>query len=190
MAARIGIATGLVVVGDLIGEGAAQEQAVVGDTPNLAARLQAAAEPGMVVISEMTRRLVGDLFVMRTLGSTDVQGHRAPVTTYAVVGERALESRFAARQGHGVTPIVGRDQELGLLLESWRQAQTAEGQVVLLTGEAGIGKSRITEAIVEHVAGRAAYPPALSVLSLPRDSALYPVIQQITLPPALPRKSA
>ena len=179
LAARIGIATGLVVVGDLIGEGATQEQAVVGDTPNLAARLQAIAEPGMVVISEMTRRLVGDLFVMRTLGARTFKGIHAPVTTYAVVGERALESRFAARQGHGVTPIVGRDQELALLLERWRQAKTWEGQVVLLTGEAGIGKSRITEAIVEHVATEPHILLRYQCSPYHVDSALYPVIQQI-----------
>ena len=141
------------VVGDLVGEGAAQEQAVVGDTPNLAARLQGAAEPGMVVIAEATRRLLGDLFVLaRARRAEPSRASTEPVPAFAVLGERALESRFAARQSGGVAPIVGRDQELALLLERWRQAKSGEGQVVLLTGEAGIGKSRITEALIEAVA--------------------------------------
>ncbi len=153
LAARVGIATGLVVVGDLVGEGAAQEQAVVGDTPNLAARLQGVAEPGTVVIAEATRRLFGDLFVLRALGAQTFKGVQEPAPAFVVLGERALESRFAARQAGGMTPIVGRDQELALLIERWRQAKSGEGQMVLLTGEAGIGKSRITEALVETVAG-------------------------------------
>jgi class 3 adenylate cyclase len=139
---RVGIATGLVVVGDLVGEGAAQEQAVVGDTPNLAARLQGAAEPGMVVIADATRHLLGDLFVLRALGPQALKGILEPTPAFAVVAERAIESRFAARQMAGVAPIVGRDQELALLIERWRQAKSGEGQMVLLSGEAGIGKSR------------------------------------------------
>ncbi|MBL8697814.1 MAG: AAA family ATPase, partial [Alphaproteobacteria bacterium] len=142
LSARVGIATGLVVVGDLAGEGAAQEQAVVGDTPNLAARLQALAESGTVVIAEATRRLLGDVFELHALGAQSLKGLAEPVPAFAVLGERALETRFAARRGEHLTPLVGRDQELGLLLERWRQAKSGDGQVVLLTGEAGIGKSR------------------------------------------------
>ena len=180
VSARVGIATGLVVVGDLIGEGAAQEQAVVGDTPNLAARLQGAAEPGMVVISEATRRLVGDSFILRDLGAQTFKGIKGPVTAFAVLGERALESRFAARHSGVMAPIVGRDQELALLLERWRQAKSGEGQVVLLTGEAGIGKSRITEALVEEVAAEPRVLIRYQCSPYHADSALYPVIQQIT----------
>lgn len=176
---RIGIATGLVVVGDLVGEGAAQEQAVVGDTPNLAARLQGAAEPGMVVIAEATRRLLGDLFVLRELGAQGLKGIAEPVPAFAVLGERTLESRFAARQGGGVTPLVGRDQELGLLLERWQQARSGEGQVVLLSGEAGIGKSRITEALVEAAAGAPHFLLRYQCSPYHADSALYPAIQQL-----------
>ena len=128
LSARVGIATGLVVVGDLVGEGAAQEQAVVGDTPNLAARLQGVAEPGMVVIAEATRRLLGDLFVLRALGAQTLKGVQEP-TPVVVLAERALESRFAARQAGGMAPIVGRDQELALLIERWRQAKSGEGHV-------------------------------------------------------------
>ena len=179
LSARVGIATGLVVVGDLVGEGAAQEQAVVGDTPNLAARLQGAAEPGMVVIAEATRRLLGDLFVLRELGAQTFKGIQEPTPAFAVLGERALESRFAARQAGGMAPIVGRDQELALLLERWRQAKSGEGQMVLLTGEAGIGKSRITEALVETVAGEPHFLLRYQCSPYHADSALYPVIQQL-----------
>ena len=177
--ARIGIATGLVVVGDLVGDDAAQEQAVVGDTPNLAARLQAAAEPGTVVIADATRRLLGDLFVLRALGPQSFKGISEPMPAFAVLGERALESRFAARQAGRVAPIVGRDQELGLLLERWRQAKTGEGQVVLLSGEAGIGKSRITEALVEAVRTEPHFLVRYQCSPYHGDSALYPVIQQL-----------
>ncbi|MDP9136959.1 MAG: AAA family ATPase, partial [Pseudomonadota bacterium] len=180
LVARVGIATGLVVVGDLVGEGAAQEQAVVGDTPNLAARLQAAAEPGMVVIAEATRRLLGDLFEMRDLGEQSLKGIQEKVPAFAVLGERALESRFAARQAGGPAPIVGRDQELGLLLERWRQATGSEGQAVLLTGEAGIGKSRISEALVEAVAGEPHFLLRYQCSPYHADSALYPVVQQLS----------
>lgn len=179
LAARVGIATGLVVVGDLAGEGAAQEQAVVGDTPNLAARLQAAAEPGTVVIAEATRRLLGDLFEMRDLGEQSLKGIQEKVPAFAVLGERALESRFAARQAGGLAPIVGRDQELGLLLERWRQATSSEGQAILLTGEAGIGKSRISEALVETVAGEPHFLLRYQCSPYHADSALYPVVQQL-----------
>ena len=111
---RIGIATGLVVVGDLVGEGAAQEQAVVGDTPNLAARLQGAAEPGMVAIAEATRLLIGDLFVLQELGTQSFKGITGPTRVFAVLAERAIDSRFAARHAGRVSPIVARDQELAL----------------------------------------------------------------------------
>jgi class 3 adenylate cyclase len=121
LACRVGIATGLVVVGDLAGEGAAQEQAVVGDTPNLAARLQDVAEPGQVVLADVTRQLLGDLFVLRALGHQSLKGIPEPAPAFVVVGEGALESRFAARQAGAVGPIVGRDQELALLVERWRQ---------------------------------------------------------------------
>jgi class 3 adenylate cyclase/predicted ATPase len=180
LAARVGIATGLVVVGDLVGEGAAQEQAVVGETPNLAARLQALAEPGMVVIAGSTRRLVGDLFVLKDLGARRLKGIGDPAPAFAVVAERALESRFAARQSGGVAPIVGRDQELALLVERWRQANAAEGQVVLLTGEAGIGKSRTTEALVGALSGESHFLLRYQCSPYHGDSALYPVIQQLS----------
>ena len=150
--ARIAIATGLVVVGDLVGEGAAQEQAVVGETPNLAARLQALAEPGGVVIAEATRRLLGAGFALEDLGKHELKGIGGLVRAYVVTGERTVESRFDAMSGPALLPMVGRDQELALLLERWVLAKAGEGQGVLLVGEAGIGKSRISRALLDALA--------------------------------------
>jgi class 3 adenylate cyclase len=148
---RIGIATGLVVVGDLIGEGEAQERGVVGETPNLAARLQALAEPGTVVVPAATRRLIGDLFRLRGLGLHELKGLAEPVKAWAVEGVSASEGRFEAVRGGPLTAFVGRELELGLLLERWKLAQDGEGQVVLLSGEPGIGKSRILRELRERL---------------------------------------
>ena len=160
---RIGIATGLVVVGDLIGEGAAQEHAAIGETPNLAARLQAAADPGRVVIAEATRLLIGNLFVLQELGNLTLKGIAEPAVAFAVLSERPIESRFAARQSQGLTPIVARDQELAFLLERWRRTKAGEGQMILVSGEAGIGKSRITEALI---AARTAVMAAVAAIDM------------------------
>jgi class 3 adenylate cyclase len=143
---RVGIATGLVVVGDLIGSGAAQEQAVVGETPNLAARLQGIAEPNMVVIAESTRKLLGNLFDLQDLGARDLKGIGSSVSVWAALRPASVESRFEALHAGGLTELVGREEELELLLRRWSKAKTGEGQVVLLSGEAGIGKSRLTAA--------------------------------------------
>jgi class 3 adenylate cyclase len=178
LAARVGIATGLVVVGDLIGEGAAQEQAVVGDTPNLAARLQASAQPGHVVIAEATRRLIGDGFAFQELGPQTLKGLAETVAAYTVTGERAAESRFEARRGQ-LLPMVGRDQELALLLERWAQAKAGEGQGVLLVGEAGIGKSRITRALLDTVVNEPHIRIRYQCSPYHTGSALWPVIQQL-----------
>jgi class 3 adenylate cyclase/predicted ATPase len=148
---RIGIATGLVVVGDLLGEGAAKEEAVTGETPNLAARLQQAAEPGTVVIADSTRRLVGDLFELAGLGSLLLKGFAEPVPAWRVVGEGRAESRFKALHGAHVTPLVGRSEELSLMLSRWRLAEARSGQVVLIFGEPGIGKSRLVLALRERL---------------------------------------
>jgi predicted AAA+ superfamily ATPase len=143
LAARVGIATGVVVVGELTGEGAAQEQTVVGETPNLAARLQTLAAPGSVVISQATRRLVGRLFELADLGPQRLKGFAEQLAVWRVSRERRAEGRFEARHTAGLTPLVGRDEELALLLRRWQQAKDGEGQVVLLSGEPGIGKSRL-----------------------------------------------
>ncbi|SDJ85014.1 adenylate/guanylate cyclase [Bradyrhizobium sp. Rc2d] len=176
LAARVGIATGPVVVGELIGEGAAREETVVGDTPNLAARLQTLAAPGTAVISARTRELIGGLFELAELGPQILKGFPVPVRPWRVVGEGTAESRFEALHGAGLTPLVGRDHEIGLLLEHWERAKDGEGQVVLLTGEPGIGKSRLLRAL----RGRLENEPhtALSHYCSPhhQTSPLYPVI--------------
>lgn len=178
LAVRVGIATGLVVVGDLIGEGSAQEEAVVGETPNLAARLQALAEPGQVVIAEGTRRLVGASFELRDLGDRVLKGIDEPVRVFAVVGEKATESRFEAKSGRSVLAMVGRDPELALLMERWSRAKAGEGQGLLLVGEAGIGKSRITRALLDALSGEPHTRIRYQCSPYHRDSALWPVIQQ------------
>jgi class 3 adenylate cyclase len=150
---RVGIATGLVVVGDLVGEGAAQEQGVVGETPNVAARLQALAEPGQVVISHGTRRLTGGMFEYHDLGRVTLKGYSDPVQAWHVLGPSTVESRFEAQRGAVLTPLVGREEELELLLRRWQQATAGEGSVVLISGEPGIGKSRLAQTIVERLGG-------------------------------------
>jgi hypothetical protein len=150
---RVGIATGLVVVGDLIGSGEAQERGIVGETPNLAARLQGIAESNMVVIAESTRKLLGNLFELQDLGGRELKGIAGPTRVFAALRASSVESRFEALHGSGLTDLVGRDEEIELLLRRWSRAKSGEGQVVLLSGEAGIGKSRLTAALLERLAG-------------------------------------
>jgi predicted ATPase/class 3 adenylate cyclase len=153
LAARVGIATGLVVVGELVGEGAAREEAAVGETPNLAARLQEAAAPSAVVIADSTRQLLGEIFDLRELAPTRLKGFAHSVSGFEVLGERPTDSRFEARRSGRPSPMIGRDQELALVLERWRQAAGGEGQAMLLVGEAGIGKSRLVRAVLDAVEG-------------------------------------
>src|SRR5207248_9298185 len=177
--ARVGIATGLVVVGDLIGEGSAQEQSVVGETPNLAARLQALAEPDAVVIAGGTRRLVGDLFEYRNLGAVEAKGIAAPVPAWQVLRPSVVASRFEALRGSALTPLVGRDEEIDLLLRRWVRAKTADGQVVLISGEAGLGKSRIAAALAERLHTEPHLRLRYFCSPYHQDSALYPFIDQL-----------
>jgi hypothetical protein len=176
---RIGVATGLVVVGDLVGEGAAQEQAVVGETPNLAARLQALAEPGSVVIAPATRRLIGDRFGLQALGRHEVKGLAELVEAWAVEGVSASEGRFEAVRSGRLTAFVGREQELGLLLERWNLAQDGEGQVVLLSGEPGIGKSRILAELRARLESTGARSLRLHCSPYYVNRAFYPIIDNI-----------
>jgi len=176
---RVGIATGLVVVGDLIGEGAAQEQSVVGETPNLAARLQALAEPRTVVIGPSTRRLTAGLFDYEDLGTVKIKGFAAPVTASRVLRESAVEGRFEAHHGPELTPLVGRDEELDLLLRRWQQAKTGEGCVVLVSGEPGIGKSRLAQTLLERLSGEPHTRLRFFCSPHHQDSALYPTITQL-----------
>jgi len=178
--ARIGIATGLVVVGDLIGAGAAQEEAVVGETPNLAARLQASAEPGQIVIGPSTRRLIGDAFSLTDLGLRPLKGIAQPARLFAVIGIRASQTRFEAKNSGTVAPLIGREQELALMLERWDRAKSGEGQVIVLTGEAGIGKSRLMRAMNDAVAREVHTRVSYQCSPYHSDSPFYPVIQQLT----------
>jgi class 3 adenylate cyclase/predicted ATPase len=173
---RVGIATGLAVVGDLIGTGAAQEQAVVGETPNLAARLQTAADPDAVVIAQSTRQLVQGLFDLTDLGRHDLKGFAEPMRAWRVLGQSRRPDRFEARHARGVTPLIGREHELGLLLDRWQQAKEGDGQVVLLSGEPGIGKSRLVRALRERLADEPYTPVSHFCSPFHQTTALYPII--------------
>ena len=176
---RVGIATGLVVVGDVVGQGPAQEQAVVGDTPNLAARLQGLAEAGGVVIAAVTRRLIGDRFRLRDLGKHAVKGLAEPVEAWAALGVSESESRFEAAHPARLTNIVGREADCADLIARQRRAWRGEGQTVLISGEAGIGKSRLSAWLAEQVADTPHTRVRYHCSPYHRDSALYPFVQQI-----------
>jgi len=176
---RIGIATGVVVVGDLIGEGAAQEQEVVGDTPNLAARLQTHAEPGQVVIAPSTRRLTSGLFEYRDLGRVVLKGLADPIQAWQVLAASPMQSRFEAQHETSLAPLVGREEELELLLRRWNQASQGEGRVVLLTGQPGVGKSRLIAALQERLQSQSHVRIRYFCSPQHSESALYPVINQL-----------
>jgi len=176
---RVGIATGLVVVGDLAGSGQAQERRIVGETPNLAARLQGIAEPNTVVIAEATRRLLGNLFELKDLGARALKGVAEPVRAWVALRASTVESRFEALHPSGLTALVGREEETELLLRRWSRARSGEGQVVLISGEAGIGKSRLTAALLESLAPEP--HTRLRYFCSPQhtDSAFSPIIGQM-----------
>ena len=176
---RVGIATGLVVVGDLTGSGEGHERRIIGETPNLAARLQGIAEPNTVVIAEATRGLLGNLFELRDLGARDLKGVAEPVRAWVALRASTVESRFEALHPSGLTALVGRTEETELLLRRWSRAKSGEGQVVLISGEAGIGKSRLTAALLENVAPEP--HTRLRYFCSPQhtDSAFYPIIGQM-----------
>jgi hypothetical protein len=179
LAARVGIATGLVVVGDIVGQSSAQERAVVGDTPNLAARLQGLAEAaGGVVVAAATRRLIGDRFRLKGLGRHEVKGLTEPVEVFAALGVSASESRFEAAHTARLTSFVGRDAESADLLEWQRRAWAGEGQIVLISDEAGIGKSRLSAWLAEQVAQTPHTRLRYQCSPYHRDSSLYPFVQQ------------
>jgi predicted ATPase/class 3 adenylate cyclase len=176
---RVGIATGMVVVGDLTGEGAAQEQAVIGETPNLAARLQTLAEPGTVLVSESTHRLTGGHFEYRNLGPVALKGWAEPMPAWQVLGTSGVESRFEAQHKTRLTPLIGRDEEIELLLRRWRHATQAEGCVVVLTGQPGIGKSHIAQALQERLQAEPHIRLRYFCSAHHTNSALYPFIGQL-----------
>ena len=176
---RVGIATGLVVVGDLPGSGEAHQRGIVGETPNLAARLQGIAEQNTVVIAEATRRLVGNLFELKDLGARDLKGVAEPARAWVALRASTVESRFEALHAAGLIALVGREEETELLLRRWSRAKSGEGQVVLISGEPGIGKSRLTAALLESLAPEP--HTRLRYFCSPQhtDSAFYPIIGQM-----------
>jgi class 3 adenylate cyclase/tetratricopeptide (TPR) repeat protein len=189
LSVRLGLATGLAVVGDLIGEGAAQERGVVGETPNLAARLQGLAAPNTLVIAEATRRQIGGLFDLADLGPQALAGFAGPQPAWRVIGESGMLSRFEALRS-GTTPLVGRAEELDLLLRRWEQAKSGEGRVVLISGEPGIGKSRLTAALSEHIGSEPHTRLRYFCSPHHQDSALYPFIAQLERAAGIARDDA
>ena len=176
---RVGMATGVVIVGDLIGSGDAQERSIVGETPNLAARLQALAPPNMVVIADSTRRLLGNLFELQDLGTRDLKGIQGEVRVWAALRRSSIASRFEALHAGALTPLVGRGEELALLLRRWSRARGGEGQAVLISGEAGIGKSRLAFALLQELAREPHIRLRYVCSPQHTDSALYPIISQL-----------
>jgi tetratricopeptide (TPR) repeat protein len=175
---RIGIATGLVVIGDIIGSGAAREHSIVGETPNLAARLQSLAEPNSILVSQSTHHLLGRQFNYQSLGEQVIKGFANPVRVWRVLREAEVASRFAAGRGASAGPFIGRVQEIGLLLDRWRLAKDCEGQVVFLSGEPGMGKSRIVDALFERIVDHPYYHLVFQCSPYHTNSALHPVIRQ------------
>ena len=151
--ARVGIATGLVVAGDIAEEGVLETGAISGETPNLAARLQTVASPGAVVIDHSTQKLVAGVFDCQALGAQALKGFARATEAWRVARERQAGSRFEARHGAGLTEFVGRADEIELLLHRWERAKEGEGQVILVSGEPGIGKSRLTQHLRERLGG-------------------------------------
>src|SRR5262249_43757061 len=176
---RVGVATGLVVAGYLIASDESEERVMVGETPNLAARLQSIAEPNMVVIAESTRRLLGSFFQLDDLGMRSLKGIARPVRAWAVLQASSVASRFEALHATGLTALVGREEEFELLRQRWFKATDGEGQVVLLSGEAGIGKSRLTTAFMGLFAGEPHIRLRYFCSPQHTDSALYPIIGQM-----------
>jgi class 3 adenylate cyclase/tetratricopeptide (TPR) repeat protein len=176
---RVGVATGLVVVGDLLGTGPAQERTVVGETPNLAARLQSLAEPDAVLVCPMTRRLVGDLFAFRDMGTHSLKGFPTSVPVTLALGESASPDRFEALRAPSLTPLIGREEQLALLQRRWERAKAGAGQVVLISGEPGVGKSRLTRALEDGLRGERL--TRLRYFCSPHhvDTALYPFVSQL-----------
>ncbi len=178
--ARIGIASGHVVVGDIAGSSANERASIAGDTPNLAARLQGAAAPGQIVVADSTRRLAGQSFEIESLAAQELKGFKSPIALFAVRGEREVESRFDATHTSALSKFVGRTSEIGMLLERWELVKGGQGQAVFVSGEAGIGKSRLVDALEERLPEKQHELIRLQCSPYHATSAFYPIIQRLS----------
>src|SRR6059058_5616875 len=179
LSARVGVATGVALVGDMSDSAISEEHGILGDTPNLAARLQSLAQPGGVIISGRTKTIAGPQFEYLDLGKVEIKGYVKPVAAWQVAGKTAVTSRSHALQSSDLLPLIGRDEEMELLLRRWERARSGEGQVVLLSGEAGIGKSRLTVALLEQLAREPHIRLRCFCSPQHTDSMLYPVIGEM-----------
>jgi class 3 adenylate cyclase/predicted ATPase len=176
LAARVGIATGQVVIGDIVGEAATEQDAVVGETPNLAARLLEVASPGQVVINSITRQLIGDALNLEEIGTHQLKGFKNPVAAWRVVGEPASETRSETARSRSLTHFVGREHEIGLLKNAWQLSKEGVGQVVMISGEPGIGKSRLADALSSELDENGYTRITIGCSPYHTNSALFPVI--------------
>ncbi|MBV8089068.1 MAG: AAA family ATPase, partial [Alphaproteobacteria bacterium] len=179
MRCRVGIATGMVIIGDLAGAGEGEDHGIVGDAPDVAVRLQVSAQPDTVTIEPATRRLIGNLFDCRDLGELDTNGDTLPIRRWQVLGQSVVASRFEALHGNKLTPLVGRDEEIDLLLRRWSRAKAGDGQIMLVSGEPGVGKSRITAAFEERLHAEPHHCLRYFCSPYHQDSALFPIIDQL-----------
>ena len=178
MRCRVGIATGMVIVGDFV-VGEVRDHGIVGDAPDVAIRLQVSAQPDTVTIEPTTWRLIGNLFDCRELGALDTNGDTEPIRRWQVLGESVVASRFEALRGSQLTRLVGRDEEIDLLLRRWARAKAGDGQIMLVSGEAGLGKSRITAAFEERLHAEQHLRLRYFCSPYHQDSALFPIIDQL-----------
>jgi DNA-binding winged helix-turn-helix (wHTH) protein/tetratricopeptide (TPR) repeat protein len=180
MRCRVGIATGIVIIGDLVAAGERRVLEIVGGAPDLAARLQISTQPGTVAIDPATRRLIGNLFACRGLGAIETNSGTEPMHIWQVLGESVVASRFEALRGAALSPMIGRDEEIDLLLRRWARAKAGAGQIVLVSGEAGLGKSRITAELAERLHGEPHLCLRYFCSPHRQDSALFPFIDQLS----------
>jgi predicted ATPase/class 3 adenylate cyclase len=179
MQCRVGIATGMAIIGDFSGDGALQDREIIGDAPNLAGRLHLSARADIVAIEPATRRLIGNLFDCRDLGTIDMINVAEPLRIWQVLGESAAVSRFEALRGLVLSPLVGRDEEINVLLRRWASAKAGDGQVVLVSGEPGLGKSRLVAALEERLDTEPHLRLRYFCSPYHQDSALYPFVEQL-----------